>query len=82
MEHFDSALTLDSEEDKNRTKSPVPHNKNAPANANAGAANQVVDIYRTLGTTIGIDVGVDKPLLQKKKLQPVTFFKCNLMNTL
>ena len=73
------ALTLDSEEENNRKKSPAAATAAAANNAahKSGSAGSG-DIYRNLGTLVSIEIGVDKPLLEKKKLQPV--FTASILN--
>ena len=63
LSHFDMALTMDSEEEKNKGKAM------RPATGSAAAAG---DVFRSLGSSVGLQILLDKPLLNNKKLQTLT----------
>lgn len=60
--------------DKGKGSSMILNSSEPPKDTKKSSKSQKeesINIYRNLGTTMGLEIILEKPLLDKKKLQPV-----------
>ena len=65
--------------DKVKGSSMILNSSEPPKDTKKSSKSQkeesIINLYRNLGTTMGIEIILEKPLLDKKKLQPVKKYR-------